>query len=178
MVERIGMASTMQSETVCAGQSVNSSENVKAREVTEKEPTAARTDESRKRDRFEYSGEAARAGSPDDPKAREAFDKVHNAAQANDSRSYDRLELSGEYPDLSAKTADGVKAGDSAAQDGSVKISADEETSTQSVSYDDSSEDVDTNKLYQYTATELKDFLLDGSITQSEYDAEIAKREG
>lgn len=51
-------------------------------------------------------------------------------------------------------------------------------SSSQSVSADDSSESFDTNKLYQYTDTELKDFLLDGSITQSEYDAEIAKREG
>ena len=167
------MAGTMQSGTVRAGQSVNPSENAKASEVSEKEPTAARTDESRKRDRFEYSGEVSRADSPDDPKARAAFDKEHNAAQANDPRSYDRLELSGEYPDLSAKAADSVK-GDFAEADGSVKMSADEETSTQSVSSDDSSEDVDTNKLYQYTATELKDFLLDGSITQSEYDAEIA----
>ncbi len=40
----------------------------------------------------------------------------------------------------------------------------------------DMSETVDTNRLYQYTDTELKDFLLDGSITQSEYNAEVSKR--
>ena len=160
MVEQIGAASTMQANTL---QSVKSAEAAKTREVSEKEPDAVQADESRKYDRFEYSSEVSyAAGSPDDPKAREAFDSKQSAAKADNSRSFDRVELSEKYlSDSSAKTVG----------------STEEISASQSVS-NDSSESVDTDKLYQYTDTELKDFLIDGSITQSEYDAEIAKREG
>ncbi|MDE7361277.1 MAG: hypothetical protein K2N38_05030 [Oscillospiraceae bacterium] len=160
MIEHIGTASTMQAKTI---QSVKSSEGAKTREVMEKEPAVVQADESRKYDRFEHSGEVSYvAGSPDDPKAREAFDEKRNAAQTNNSRNFDRVEFSETYlsEDVSANAVGSVE----------------EISSSQSVS-DDSSESVDTDKLYQYTDTELKDFLLDGSITQREYDAEIAKRE-
>lgn len=184
MIEHIGAASTMQAKTI---QSVKSAEDAKTREVSGKEPTAVQANESRKRDRFEHSGEVSyAAGSPDDPKAREAFDAKRNAGQANNPRSYDRFELSENYlSDSSAKPADSVNARDMSEVRSDEKSGSNEEissqkdnSSSQSVSADDSSESVDTNRLYQYTDTELKDFLLDGSITQSEYNAEVAKREG
>lgn len=40
----------------------------------------------------------------------------------------------------------------------------------------ESDSDVDTNKLYLYTDSELDDLLRDGSITQAQYDKEMAKR--
>lgn len=171
MIEHIGTASTMQTATT---QSVKSAEDAKAREILEKESIVVSADKSRKRDRFEYSGEVSYvAGSPEDPKAREAFDAERNAAQTNDPRSYDRVEFSGKYLSDSSEVRSGVKSG----SDEEISSQKDN-SSSESVSADGSSESVDTNKLYQYTDTELKDFLLDGSITQSEYDAEIAKREG
>lgn len=170
MIEHIGTASTMHTATI---QSVKSAEDAKTREVLEKEPTVASTDESRRHDRFERSSEVSYvAGSPDDPKAREAFDTKQNAAQTINPRSYDRVEFSGKYLSDSSEVRSGVKSG----SDEELSSQKDS-SSSESVSVDDSSESVDTNKLYQYTDTKLKDFLLDGSITQSEYDAEIAKRE-
>lgn len=148
MIEQVGTSSTMQ---IKAAASARSAETAKAQEVSEKEQTAVQT-EPRKRDRFERSSEVSYAvGSPDDPKAREAFDAKQSAAKADNSRNYDRAEFSSNYV---SDTSDAQ----------SNEVSSEE------------SESVDTNKLHQYTDTELKDFLLDGSITQSEYDAEIAKR--
>lgn len=189
MVERIGTASTMQAKAV---QSVKSAEDIKPRNVSEKGQPSIQTDESRKRDRFEYSGTVLNSGSPDDLKADKSFDEKQNAAQSNKPRSFDRLEFSGEYLSGSfAKSEDGVKTRDisetnlSAIQPEKVQknnseevASNDNNSSIQNYLTESSSESVDTNRLYQYTDTELKDFLLDGSITQSEYNAELAKREG
>lgn len=186
MVERIGSAATAQSMAI---RSAKPSEDVKAQDMSVKEESVVQTGESRKRDRF-VSSEASLNGSLDDPNARAASDKKHGAAQASDTRSYDRLELSDKaLSGLYANTDNGVNVHDmsktdlSAVESNEVRSNespdSSEETASlsQSASADDSSESVDTNKLYQYTDTELKDFLLDGSITQSEYDAEIAKRE-
>lgn len=151
MIEHIGTTGAMQTGKLQSAQSAKPAEAAKAQDVSEKEQAAVQT-EPRKRDRFERSGEVSyAAGSPDDPKAREAFDAKQNAEKADNSRSFDRAEFSSKYvSDTSDAQLD--------------EVSSEE------------AESVDTNKLYQYTDTELKDFLLDGSITQSEYDAEIAKR--
>lgn len=41
----------------------------------------------------------------------------------------------------------------------------------------DTSDDVDTNKLYTYTDSELKDLMLNNKISRSEYNQEVGKRE-
>lgn len=182
MVERIGASGTMQSMAI---RSAKPSEDAKAQDTSTKEETVVQTGGSRKRDRFERSSEISRNGSP-----REVSDKEHSAAPASDPRSYDRFELSdkalsGSYadPDEGVNVHDKSEIGLSAVELNEVhedeKSDSSEETTSSSLSAlaDDSSESVDTNRLYQYTDTELKDFLIDGSITQSEYDAEIAKRE-
>lgn len=180
MIERIGTAVTAQPETV---KSVKASQNAKIEAAAEKEQTTAKTNDIRKRDRFERSSETSRTGSPDVPQTQKSYGEIQNSAQASNPRNYDRLELSGGYISEQSEKADsGLNTGNisesyvSAANPYDVSDTG-EETSSQDVSYDSSSEDVDTNKLYQYTDTELKDFLIDGSITQSEYDREIAKRE-
>lgn len=148
MVENIGAASTIQPNTIRSEQSVKFSEDTEKREVNS---ATAQTEESRKRDRYEYSDEYL-----SDSSAKPAYGvQVHDisAAQTDESRNDE-------------KSLSSVR--ETASQN--------EISSSQSVSDDDSSESVDTNKLYQYTETELKDFLREGSITQREYDAEIAKR--
>lgn len=170
MIEQISTTSTMQANKTIQSVS-DTAGNVKAKEVSEKEMTAVQADVSRKCDRFEYSSEASNAaGSANAPKAGEASDEKQSAAKANDNpRSRDRVEFT-----YASAASEDVKASDVSAE----KMSdSKDDSSSQSVSADNSSESVDTNKLYQYTATELKEFLIDGSITQSEYDAEIAKRE-
>lgn len=167
MNEQINTTSTIQANK--AIQSVL--ENAKTKEVSEKEMASVQADISHKRDRFEYSSEASSiAGSADAPKASEAPDAKQSAAKAHDDpRSRDRVEFT-----YASKASDDAKASEMSAKKTS---DSKDNSSSQSVSADDSSESVDTNKLYQYTDTELKEFLLDGSITQSEYDAELAKRE-
>lgn len=187
MIEHIGSSGTMQSMAI---RSAKVSEDAKAQDTSEKEQIVVKTDESRKRDRFERSSEVSRNGSSDATKARAAIDKDDSAAQASNTRSYDRFELSdkavsGSYakPDSDVNVHDMSETDLSAVDLSEVRsndnLDSNEETasSSQSALSDDSAESVDTNRLYQYTDTELKDFLLDGSITQSEYDAEIAKRE-
>lgn len=180
MIERIGTAVTVQSETI---KSVKASQSTMIEAAAEKEQIAAQTNDIRKRDRFERSSEVLRTSSPDVPQTQKSYSEMQSAAQASNPRNYDRLELSGGYiSEQSEKTDSGLNTGNisesnvSAANPYDVSDTG-EETSSQDVSYDSSSEDVDTNKLYQYTDTELKDFLIDGTITQSEYDREIAKRE-
>ena len=85
----------------------------------------------------------------------EAPEKEQSEVKLDESRRWDRLELSNEY--ISARN---------------------ENSQSQSESDEQTSDSVDTSKLYSYTVTELKEFLMDGSISQSEYNAEIAKREG
>ncbi len=177
MIERIGTAAAAQPKAV---QSAKASEDAKSREISEKEQPEIQTNDVRKRDRFERSSEISDALSTYSPQTRKTSDESPKAAQANSPKSFDRLELSGGYlSETSEKTADVVKTSNMSEARSIVKTddSGSEETASQSVSADSSSEEVDTNKLYQYTDTELKDFLIDGSITQSEYDAEIAKRE-
>lgn len=177
MIERIGTAAAAQPKVV---QSAKASEDAKAREISEKEQPTVQTNNVRKRDRFERSSEVSDEVLTYSPQTRKASDESLKAAQENSLKSFDRLELSGGYlSKASEKTADVVKASDMSETRATVKTddNGSEETASQSVSADSSSEEVDTNKLYQYTDTELKDFLIDGSITQSEYDAEIAKRE-
>lgn len=151
MVENIGAASTIQPNTIRSDQSVKFSEDAETREAPEKDSAAMQTEESRKRDRYEYSDEYL-----SDLSAKPAYGvQVHDmpAVQTDESPNDEKSLSSG------AETA-----------------SQDKISSSENASDDDSSESVDTNKLYQYTETELKDFLRDGSITQREYDAEIAKR--
>lgn len=85
----------------------------------------------------------------------EAPEKEQTDVQIDESRRWDRLELSNEY--ISAKN---------------------DNSQSQSESDEQASDSFDSSKLHSYTVTELKEFLMDGSISQSEYDAEIAKREG
>lgn len=85
----------------------------------------------------------------------EAPEKEQSEVQLDESRRWDRLELSNEY--ISAKN---------------------ENSQSQSESDEQTSDSVDTNKLYSYTITELNEFLMNGSISQSEYNTEIARREG
>lgn len=63
-----------------------------------------------------------------------------------------------------------------------ISYAANSETDTESVSSTtlttSDSEEISSSDLYSYTDSELKDLLIDGSITQSEYNTEIAKREG
>ena len=102
-----------------------------------------------------------------------------SAVQTNDVRKYDRFVSSSEASrygspdDPAARKA--FDAQHNAAQIDSSRSYDRLEISGKYIS-DSSSDDVDTTKLYQYTDTELKDFLIDGSITPSEYDAEISKR--
>ncbi len=169
MIERIGTAAAAQPKAV---QSAKASEDAKSREISEKEQPEIQTNDVRKRDRFERSSEVSDAVSTYSLQTRKASNQS--------PKSFDRLELSGGYlSETSEKTTDVVKTSDMSEAGSIVKTddSGGEEAASQSVSADSSSEEVDTNKLYQYTDTELKDFLIDGSITQSEYDAEIAKRE-
>lgn len=152
MVEHIGAASAIQS-----GQLVKSAEAAKTQEVSEKKTPVVQEDESRKYDRYEFSDEylsASSAKSADGIKARNTSENEPSAAQSNELSNNEKLLKSSE---------------ETASQKGN--------SSSQGVSEDDSEESVDTNQLYKYTDSELKDFLLDGSITQNEYNAEIAKRE-
>lgn len=167
MVERIAAESTMQSKTVI---SIKPAKDIKAREVSEKEPPAVQTDVSRKRDRFEPSGAVTKTEAAEEPKTSEAVSEKQTAVQTDNTRSFDRLELSDGYlSGISEESTDSANAIDVSTEDNSSDVN--------DLTYD-SSEDVDTNKLYQYTDKELLDFLLDGSITQSEYNAEVEKREG
>lgn len=184
MVERIAAESTMQSKTVI---SVKPAKDIKAREVSEKEQPAVQTDVSRKRDRFETSGAVTKTEAAKEPKTSEAVSEKQTAAQTDKTRSFDRLELSDVYlSGLSEESTDSANALDASASlpDTVGQSNGNEAASNVDISSDvndltyDSSEDVDTNKLYQYTDKELLDFLLDGSITQSEYNAEVEKREG
>lgn len=167
MVESIAAQSTNRPKTII---SIKPANDVKARAVSEKEQPAVQNDEPRKRDRFERSGAVLKAEAAEVPKASEAVSESQSAAQTDKVRSFDRLELSDGY--LSAKSANST---DSA---NALDTSAEDYSSDVNVFTYDSSVEVDTNKLYQYTDKELLDFLLDGSITQSEYNAEVAKREG
>lgn len=167
MVESIAAQSTNRPKTII---SIKPANDVKARAVSEMEQPAVQNDEPRKRDRFERSGAVIKAEAAEVPKASEAVSESQSAAQTDKVRSFDRLELSDGY--LSAKSANST---DSA---NALDTSAEDYSSDVNVFTYDSSEEVDTNKLYQYTDKELLDFLLDGSITQSEYNAEVAKREG
>ncbi len=118
---------------------------------------------------------------PETEKAQEESTKKQPVEQASERRRRDRFERSSEVsrdgsPDdpkarvafdkkHSAARYDRFESGDKSyaeSDDGAI--------------VQDTSEAVDTNRLYQYTDTELKEFLLDGSITQSEYNAETAKR--
>ncbi len=54
-----------------------------------------------------------------------------------------------------------------------------EETSTtETLSQVSEDEDVLASELYSYTETELQELMLNGTITRSEYEAELAKRSG
>lgn len=166
MVESISAQSIAQPKTII---SVKPVKDVKAREVSEKEQPAVQIDEPRKRDRFERSGAVTKAEAAEVPKSSEAVSESQAAAQTDKTRSFDRLELSDGYlSGLSAESTDSANALDTSAEVQSSNVN--------DLTYDSS--EVDTNKLYQYTDKELLDFLLDGSITQSEYNAEVAKREG
>lgn len=167
MVESIAAQGTMQPKTII---SVKPANDVKTREVSEKEQPAVQSDAPRKRDRFESSNAVTKAEAAEVPKTSEAVSESQAAAQTDKARSFDRLELSDGYlSGLSEESTDSANAIDTSAEDNSSDVN--------DLIYD-SSEDVDTNKLYQYTDKELLDFLLDGSITQSEYNAEVEKREG
>lgn len=83
----------------------------------------------------------------------------------------DRVDLSDFAIEYLEKETDAET--DSNADSSEANISEDMATVSESISQD--SEDVLASELYSYTETELKDLLLDGDITQSGYDTEIAK---
>ena len=196
MIEAIGIAKAMQPKAIQSGQSVISAGNAKMQEVSEKKLSVVQTDGSRKRDRFEHSNKSLYAKPADNKSTQEEPEKERNAAQANKQRSFDRLEFSSEYlavssaksengkksPNLSGTDMYTVKSDKSSKGEKPVNSSQEtaaqnENTSAQGISSDDSSESVSSNDLYKYTDSELKDLLLDGSITRNEYNREIAKRE-
>lgn len=110
-------------------------------------------------------------------KAQDVSEKDQAAVQT-EPRKRDRFEYSTEtsYP---AGSPDDPKAREAFdAKQSAAKSDNSRSFDRVEFSVSEEAESVDTNKLYQYTDTELKDFLLDGSITQREYDAEVAKREG
>lgn len=165
MVESISAQSTTQPKTII---SVKPANDIKARVVSETEQPAVQNDEPRKRDRFERSGAVTKTEAAEVSKNSEAGSEKQIAEQTDKTRSFDRLELSDGYlSGKSAKSTDSANAIDMSAEDQSSNLN--------DLTYDSS--EVDTNKLYQYTDRELLDFLLDGSITQTEYNAEVAKRE-
>ncbi len=55
-------------------------------------------------------------------------------------------------------------------------LSTETETSTSALQTSSADEDEDTDELYTYTESELAELLANGDITQSEYDAELARR--
>ena len=110
-------------------------------------------------------------------KAQDVSEKEQAAVQT-EPRKRDRFERSGEVS-YALRSPDDPKAREAFdAKQSAAKAENSLSFDRAEFSVSDETESVDTNKLYQYTDTELKDFLLDGSITQSEYDAEIAKRAG
>lgn len=128
----------------------------------------------------ERNAKVLETNAPEASEMNPADTKTVQAVQADNSRKFDRLELSDEYlSNMSEKSADSSKS-----QKAPEKASADEMTadvtsglSANDSSTDSSSEEVSSNELYKYTDSQLKDLLLDGSISQSEYNSEIAKRE-
>lgn len=79
----------------------------------------------------------------------------------------DRLELSNEYRSYAQENVQSQES------DSSVNSNISAVTDNESTE----AEKVNASELYSYTEYELRDLLFDGSITQSEYNAEIAKRE-
>lgn len=131
--------------------------------------------------RPERNVKALETNAPEASEMNSADSNTVQAVQSDDSRKYDRPELSSEYlsgkaeksPD-SSKPQAAPKKGMSAMQP--EKASA-ADVSEDGLSADISSEEVNSNELYKYTDSQLKDLLPDGSISQSEYNSEIAKRE-
>lgn len=80
------------------------------------------------------------------------------------SRKYDTVELSAEAEQYL----------DSSAEDTTEETTDESTIQLSDYSSDDSSEELD--ELYTYTVDELEDLLIDGAITQSEYNTEMAKR--
>lgn len=86
-------------------------------------------------------------------------------------RKQDRVELSsGAREYLSAAATDET----TASQSVSAKTTVDESSVSVDVSTED--ENITSSELYSYTDKELLDLVLDGDISRSDYNAELAKR--
>lgn len=89
----------------------------------------------------------------------------------NISRKYDRVELTNEARDyLTAEKSERTTANSEV----TTKSSAGESSVNLNIS---TNEEISSDELYSYTDSELLDLVLNGDISRSDYNAELAKRE-
>lgn len=118
----------------------------------------AKTERTKKIEKAENADKASRSAKPE-------------RSSENISRKFDRVELTSEARDyLTAEKSDKTTANSKVM----AKSSAGESTVELNVSAD---ENITSDELYSYTDSELLDLVLNGDISRSDYNAELAKRE-